>query len=182
MPKIVDHAKYRREIVVKATPIFSTHGFNGLGMRQIAAELGMSKSALYHYFPSKELLFAACTEFVFERDDTLAPADPKAATPREKVKALMGLFAELEKDFQSEAFLVLDYIRGKTPRDVARDQSMNLANQRYLEMTGAIVGSEDAARVFTFLLGALTQRLFDGRKTRLVDIEAWLTEAINRAR
>ena len=66
MPKIVDHDAYRRELVEKATQLFSGHGFSGLGMRQIANELGISKSALYHYFPSKELLFSACTEYVVD--------------------------------------------------------------------------------------------------------------------
>jgi TetR/AcrR family transcriptional regulator, transcriptional repressor of aconitase len=176
MPKIVDHAKYRREIVERATPVFSAHGFNGLGMRQIAQELGMSKSALYHYFPSKDELFAACTEFVFARDEELNAANPNDATPREKTKALMGLVAVLEKDFQGEAFLVLDYIRGKTPRDVARDKNMKLANQRSLEMTAAIVGKDDAPRVLAFVLGLLMQRLFDGQKTPLADIERWMLE------
>ncbi len=176
MPKIVDHAKYRREIVERATPIFSENGYSGLGMRQIADQLGMSKSALYHYFPSKDELFTACTEFVFARDEALTAANPEDTTPRQKAKALMGLIAVLEKDFQGEAYLVLDYIRGKTPRDVARDKNMKLANQRSLEMTATIVGEDDAPRVFAFVLGLLMQRLFDGQKTPLTDIERWLLE------
>lgn len=179
MPKIVDHAKYRREIVERATPIFSKNGYSGLGMRQIADQLGMSKSALYHYFPSKDELFAACTEFVFTRDEALTAANPKDTTLREKAKALVGLIAVLEKDFQGEAYLVLDYIRGKTPRDVARDRNMKLANQRSLEMVAAIVGDEDAPRVLALVLGALMQRLFDGQKTPLSEIEKWIVELLS---
>ena len=33
-------------------------------MRKVAAYLGLSKSALYHYFPTKEHLFLACTRQV----------------------------------------------------------------------------------------------------------------------
>lgn len=176
MPKIVDHEEYRRTIVEKATPVFSSHGFSGLGMRQIAQELGMSKSALYHYFPSKDELFAACTEFVVERDGALVEADMTAATTREKTAVLMEVFGEIERGFQGEAFLLLDYMRGKSHREVARDKNMKLANKRYLEMIAAIVGKADAAKVLTFMLGALMQRLLDGRRTRLSDIELWLRE------
>ena len=161
MPKIVDHEKYRRSIVEKATPVFSAHGFSGLGMRQIAQELGMSKSALYHYFPSKDELFAACTEFVVERDGALVEADMTDATAREKTAVLMEVFGE-----------------GKTHREIARDKNMKLASKRYLEMIAAIVGKADAAKVLTFMLGALMQRLFDGRRTRLSDIELWLREIL----
>ncbi len=66
MPKIVDREAYRSELIAKAVDIFSEHGLNGLGMRGIAEALGVSKSALYHYFSSKEELFTACTEFVLE--------------------------------------------------------------------------------------------------------------------
>jgi AcrR family transcriptional regulator len=178
MPKIVDHEKYRRSIVEKAAPVFSAHGFSGLGMRQIAQELGMSKSALYHYFPSKDELFAACTEFVVERDGALVETDMTDATAHEKTAVLMEMFGEIEKGFQGEAFLLLDYMRGKAHREIARDKNMKLANKRYLEMIAAIVGKADAAKVLTFMLGALMQRLFDGRRTRLSDIELWLRETL----
>ncbi len=179
MPKIVDHAAYRREIVEKATPVFSKHGFNGLGMRQIAQEIGMSKSALYHYFPSKEELFSACTVFVIERDGGLMPADMGNATAQEKASALMTVLMELEKNFQGEAFLLMDYLRGMSHRDVARDKNMKLANKQYLEMTVEIVGKEAAPKVLVFILGALMQRLLDGRKTSLSDIETWIGELLH---
>ncbi|WOF73424.1 TetR/AcrR family transcriptional regulator [Parvibaculaceae bacterium PLY_AMNH_Bact1] len=179
MPKIVDHQKYRREIVEKATPVFSEHGFSGLGMRQIAKELGISKSALYHYFPSKEILFAACTEYVVERDGELFSEPLQGATVEQKISVLMSVFKGIEEGFQGEAFLLLDYMRGMSHRDVARDKNMKLANKRYLEMTTAIVGKEAAQKVLVFLLGALLQRLLNGRGTSLEDIKYWLREVIS---
>ncbi len=180
MPKIVDRDKLRREIVAKATPVFSEFGYSGLGMRQIADHLGMSKSALYHYFPSKEDLFAACTAFVVERDGAAIPGGSEAGTSEQKAAALINLFAEIEKNFQGEMYLLMDYIRGKSPSSVARDKNMKLANERYLDLVAGIVGKDAASHVLIIALGGLLQRLFDGRKTRLEDIEDWLVDAIKR--
>ncbi|MCE7997444.1 MAG: TetR/AcrR family transcriptional regulator [Rhodobiaceae bacterium] len=178
MPKIVDHDAHRRGIVEKATPVFSKHGYSGLGMRQIAKELGMSKSALYHYFPSKELLFESCTKFVVDRDAGLVSENLQAETPQQKVSALMQVFKEVEKDFQGEAFLLLDYMRDMSHRDVARDKNMKLANKRYLEMTAEIVGKEAASKTLAFVLGALMQRLLNGRTTSLETVELWMQEIV----
>ena len=62
MPKIVDHDAYREELVAQAVKYFSDHGYAGASMRKIADHLGVSKSAIYHYFPSKADLFLACTK------------------------------------------------------------------------------------------------------------------------
>lgn len=148
-------------------------------MRQIASELGISKSALYHYFPSKEELFAACTEFVVDRDGALVPKELQTVTPQEKVAALMVVFKEIELGFQGEAFLLMDYLRGKSPREINRDKNMKLANKRYLDMAAAIVGKADAEKVLTLLLGALLQRLLNGRSTSLNHVENWLCEAVS---
>ena len=48
-------------------------------------------------------------------------------------------------------------------------------------MTAAIVGPDCAAQVLTTMLGAWTQRLFDGRKTSLKEIEGWLRDILENA-
>lgn len=178
MPKIVDHKKYRAEIVVKAAPIFSELGYTGLGMRQIADYLKMSKSALYHYFSSKEELFAACTEFVVGRDVDTATASTVPETPEEKSKELMLLVLEIEKNFQGEMYLLMDYIRGKSSREVSRDANMRHANERYLSMIAHHVGEDAAPQIFTLMLGGLVQRLLDGKKTSMADIEGWVLSVL----
>lgn len=55
----------RAEIVRAAFSIFSTDGYRGASMVQIAAACEVSRSGLLHHFPSKELLLAAVLE---ERD------------------------------------------------------------------------------------------------------------------
>ena len=64
MPKIVDHQAHSQHLAQRAAGYFSDHGYAGTSMRAVAQHLGLSKSALYHYFPSKEDLFLACTKQV----------------------------------------------------------------------------------------------------------------------
>lgn len=167
MPKIVDHDQYRRDLARRAAALFSEHGYRGLGMRGIAEALGVSKSALYHYFPSKEALFAACTDEVTRFE---APEGP----PVDALSDLMQSFQALEPDMVSELALLLDYLRGKTPEEIAADPTMQLANRRYRERVAATVGEDNATPVLCLLLGTLLQRWLDGRTTRFEDVEHWL--------
>jgi TetR/AcrR family transcriptional repressor of mexJK operon len=49
-------------ILDAAQSIFLAHGFNGATTDMIQAQAGVSKSTLYRYFPTKELLFEAALE------------------------------------------------------------------------------------------------------------------------
>ncbi|GGX67654.1 TetR/AcrR family transcriptional regulator [Saccharospirillum salsuginis] len=168
MPKIVDHDQYRRELAQKAVALFSEHGYRGLGMRRIAEELGLSKSALYHYFPSKEALFAACT-------DEVTRFEP-SGTEDGALADLMRTFESLEPGMVGELSLLLDYLRGKSPTEVAEDPTMRLANRRYRERVAAAVGEANATPVLCLLLGTLLQRWLDGGTTSFDEIERWLNE------
>jgi len=49
-------------ILEAAQTIFMAHGFNGATTDMIQAASGVSKSTLYRYFPTKEILFKAAFE------------------------------------------------------------------------------------------------------------------------
>jgi AcrR family transcriptional regulator len=53
----------RRRLLIEAgSALFAEHAFEEISMRQIAEAAGISKSLLYHYFPSKTELFKAAVE------------------------------------------------------------------------------------------------------------------------
>ena len=176
MPKIVDHEKYRMELAGRALNIFAKYGYSGLGMRQIADELGISKSALYHYFPTKEALFAVCTELATSFESNTGDEDValKEASPRERLQALAGTFQSQETNFPGELSLLVDYLRGNTPKDTANDKNMKLANQRYHKLVSDYMGEEDANPILCMMLGTLLQRFFDGQSLDWNEILDWL--------
>ncbi len=176
MPKIVDREKYRNDLAVKATKIFREYGYSGLGgMRKIADELGISKTALYHYFPSKEALFAECTKIAVSFEQHNLTVLTETAGTQERVKALIRVFENIEAEFKGgELTLLLDYIRMLTPDQTANDANMQIANQNYLKMTAEYVGHENAEFVLCLMYGVLLKRLLDGQKCSFHDIEKLL--------
>lgn len=181
MPKKINHEQYRLQLAQQAVGLFSQYGYSGLGMRQIAKQLGISKGALYHYFPSKRALFHTCTQLVTHLDNNkqLANVDSLApVTLYDKIHTLINIFRELEPEFPGEMSLLLDYLRGRTSQDIAKDPSMQLANQRYDSLVKHFVNEKDSKPVLCLLLGTLLLRYFDGGSTSFDDIESWLIEML----
>ena len=56
MPKIVDHALQREKFARAAMSLIARHGLEGVTMRAVAAEAGLSYGSLFHYFKSKDEL------------------------------------------------------------------------------------------------------------------------------
>ena len=52
----------RSKILEMAESLFARFGFAGVGMRAVADAVGVSKSALFHHFPTKRALFMAVME------------------------------------------------------------------------------------------------------------------------
>lgn len=57
----------RDKILEVAEGLFAYGGYAGVGMRQLAATVGLSKSALFHHFPTKLELYAAVLDRVLGR-------------------------------------------------------------------------------------------------------------------
>lgn len=69
-------------ILKTAEKLFARHGYEAVSTKQLAAEAGLTIGALYHYFPSKDAVYAAAMRHAFAaravlpkgvRDSTEAP-------------------------------------------------------------------------------------------------------------
>jgi AcrR family transcriptional regulator len=58
MPKIVDHDAQRELFAQAAMRLIARDGFEGMTMRAVAAEAGLSYGSLFHYFGSKDELLS----------------------------------------------------------------------------------------------------------------------------
>lgn len=96
MPKIVDHEQYRRELLSRCFDLFAEKGYGSLTMRQIAQGLGVSTGTLYHYFPSKEVLFEQLLEELTEQDiHTITSALKGADTLSDRLAAAFAFLEEI---------------------------------------------------------------------------------------
>ena len=49
----------KEKILQTALRLFAEHGFEGVSMRDIASEIGITKAALYRHYESKRAIFDA---------------------------------------------------------------------------------------------------------------------------
>jgi AcrR family transcriptional regulator len=92
-------------ILDAAMRVFRRHGFRRSSIEQAAEEAGLTRQALYHHFPSKEALFRAVIERLYERALAAEVAAARAAEQADcdladviiaEISARLGaLFAEL---------------------------------------------------------------------------------------
>ena len=150
MPKIVDHAAHRTDLALRASKYFSKHGYAGGSMRNIAEYLGVSKSALYHYFPNKESLFLACTEQVMSQVDVSELEE--SATQQEQIQQLINV---MQVDFGSEMALLFDYLRNKSKAEIAENEAMQVSIETYRRMVEAIVGANKTDETLAMIMGTL---------------------------
>ncbi|MCL6415706.1 TetR/AcrR family transcriptional regulator [Aestuariirhabdus sp. Z084] len=180
MPKVVDHEAYRQELTTKAVAVFTEHGYHGLGMRGIAEAMGVSKSALYHYFPSKKALFEACTEFItqpyslYGQDSDHAKSD----TIDEPLKALL---TTLDNRFRGEMVLLLDYVKDRDSADIQNDPLLRKADQAFLNELTKAVGTKHSEQAYALMMGGLLLRLFNGNQTTIDEIQAWIEALVEKA-
>ena len=85
MPRAPDS---RDKILEVAEGLFAYGGYAGVGMRQLASMVGLSKSSLFHHFPTKLDLYASVLDRVLSRIEVgLDGARPQADSPEARLEA-----------------------------------------------------------------------------------------------
>jgi AcrR family transcriptional regulator len=178
MPKIVDHEKLRWELAEGAAQLFLRRGYSALGMREIAERLGVSKSALYHYFPSKRALFDAAGRVAAARmvSAFIRPAGPEIGIDAAVSAILVGVKA-LDATARDEIALLTDYLRTVEGDDAAR-RGVAEVNAALEASVAAIVGTAKASLVLSLCYGFLLQRVFAGESADFAQFENGLRELV----
>jgi TetR/AcrR family transcriptional regulator len=106
----------RRTILEAALEVFSTHGYRGARLDQIAEVAGLSKPNLLYYFASKEAIH--CELLAGLLDTWLAPLraiDPKG-DPRRELLAYVRRKLEMSHEMPRESRLFANEILQGAPR------------------------------------------------------------------
>lgn len=89
----------RDAIVQAAIAEFREHGFSGTSMDRVAAAADVSKRTVYNHFPSKDELFEAILDHLWDRSHSLADVAYDAARPlRTQLLAVLEQKMELLND------------------------------------------------------------------------------------
>ena len=179
MPKIVDHDQVRADIVARAVELFAEQGFGGLGIRGLAKAVGMAKSSIYYYFPTKEALIEAVIEAVVAQDvaslegvignansfdDRLDRAITWASDNEDRLATQIRILNEAAREqiWTDDGSVVGTYVKG---------------------MSRAIGLNVGAARSFYLqILGVVLQRMVDGNRTSMRRELSAFTDLLKRSR
>lgn len=179
MPKLVDHEAYRLSIIQQALPLFVRHGYAGVGMRDLAQQFGISKSALYHYFPTKESLFQGVVEAVVQSDMAqLNAAAVQDAPFADKLDTFIEHLLAHEAWYVQQYLILTEYVRIQSEAEADSARQMQAAADHYATGIADFLGitREEGWALYLQLNGAILQRFFDGKRTDLRTMMAWLLQ------
>ncbi len=159
--------KRNRQIILDAAlDVFSTHGFRGATLDQIAAKAGLSKPNLLYYFDSKEAIHRALlTRLLDTWLDPLRALDPNG-TPEAEIIAYMRRKLDLSRDYPRESRLFANEILQGAPRieDFIRHDLRALVEEKAQVLTGwmdrGCIARVDPHHLI-FSIWALTQHYAD---------------------
>lgn len=107
-----DHDEKREAILHRAASAFARDGYDRASMARLAAECGVSKALLYHYYASKEaLLFDILQNHLSALVEALEEADDATLPPEVRLEALVAALLEAYRDADAEHKVQVDALR-----------------------------------------------------------------------
>lgn len=165
-PRTRIQRKNSEAILDAALDVFSTHGFRGATLDQIAEVAGLSKPNLLYYFPSKEAIHTALlSELLDTWLDPLRAMD-RNGDPMTEIMSYVRRKLEMSRDFPRESRLFANdilqgapFMRGAIEGDLKRLVDEKSEILRHWMAEGRIATLPPAHLIFS--IWALTQHYAD---------------------
>lgn len=154
-----DHDEKRGAILHHAAVVFAREGYDRASMARLAAECGVSKALLYHYYASKEaLLFDILHSHLSALVEAVEDADEPCLAPEARLEALVSALLEAYRDADAEHKVQVDALRLLPDAGQARLKALE---RRLVEVVAEAVRALDPeAFRETLLLKPVTMSLF----------------------
>ncbi len=153
-------------VLARSVELFNTHGYDATSMSDLAAHLGLTKSAIYHHVPSKEALLRAALD---EALDGLGSAIDEVAGPDRSAEQRLRAAVEASVRVlvaRQPAVTLLLRVRGNSPVEQAA-----LARRRELDqrLTALVREAVEEGALRDDLEPELVSRLLFGTVNSLVE-------------
>lgn len=135
----------RATVLRRAIDLFNQRGYDATSINDLATDLGVSKSAVYHHFESKEALLAAALDVAL---DGLSAAVDGAATATadgsayQRLRATVAAAVEILTE-QLPAVTLLLRVRGNSPVERAALASRRRVDERLAMLVAGAVREGD---------------------------------------
>ncbi len=168
MPKKVDPQVRRRQIAEALHRVTATHGLDGVSLRHVAAEAGVSAGLVQHWFCTKDQMLQFALETVSEQVETRLArrmAEIEHGTPRQAVRALLIELLPLDEQRRLEAHVAVAFgARAAVSPEIARSLRAGMDQMRAfladrIRAAGGAYGADRAERAavaLTALVDGLT--------------------------
>jgi AcrR family transcriptional regulator len=151
------------EIAVRA---FNEFGYDATSMGTLAERLGLSKSAVYHHFASKEqLLEAALDEGLGALEGVLAEPDAREGPPAARLRFVLDRAVHVLVERLPYVTLLLR-LRGNTPVERA---ALDRRREFDRAVTALVVEARDAGELRNDIDASVAERLLFGMINSIVE-------------
>ncbi len=111
-----DYDDKRAALLHRAAGIFAREGFDRASMSRLAAECGVSKALLYHYYASKDaLLFDIIETHLTILIEAVREADEEGLEPQARLHGLVAALLEAYRDADAEHRVQIEGLRLLSP-------------------------------------------------------------------
>jgi len=165
MPKIVDHEKYRKELLSQCFDLFAEKGYTAITMRQIAQGLKVSTGTLYHYFPSKEVLFEQMVREMVQQDVQLAMIEMRQReSTLDRLDAIFQFIHRNEEYFIKQNLIWVEFYQQQKRDGGDRLSLFSQVWEEYKQEVSDLLAIKDEVLLellSCFIDGMLLHRMFD---------------------
>ena len=141
----------RDKILDCAEQLFARRGFAGIGLAEVAEQVGLSKSSLFHHFASKAQLYAAVMARILDRiESELMRSLVAGGGPVQRLERWLDVVVDVLAAHPTYARLLLrslfedDELTGELPEE----QAVNATLRRIVGAADALLREGIASRVF----------------------------------
>lgn len=136
----------RETILARAAGLFAEHGYEGTSLQQVAAAVGITKAAIYHYFPTKQVMYEAIVVDLLARLDAHVRAAVDAVDHAGRLRQIMLHHAEFFENNYTAFVTLLHGVSGLS-RVVSPGEAE--VRDRYESFVRQVVAEGMAAGAFT---------------------------------
>lgn len=156
----------RAGILEVAVALFNEQGYDATSVADLAARLGLTKSALYHHFDSKEqLLEAALDDALGALEGVLDEPGATTGTPAERLDHVLHAAVDVLIDRLPSVTLLLR-VRGNSPTERAALERRRAFDSRVADLVSQ---AQDAGLIRADIDSAVTTRLVFGMINSVVE-------------
>jgi TetR/AcrR family transcriptional regulator len=175
----------RDSIVAAAVPVFGRYGYRKTSMDQLAQAAGVSRPAVYQYFPNKDAVFRAVAAAVGEQLHAAAEAAGRTgATTADRLCNVLGVkldfaagtvAADHRHELVQEAAAVAADLVAESEARYAALVAAVIEAAPELDLLGPAISAEDAAQILVDAMtgiarSAATAEQMHARLRQLVDL------------